>query len=109
MRRWFKHLSDAAESHNKREGKSKRSEPTPDIEEETLREFPSRREVTERAEAIGGSEPATGKTEPALYDPENWDRSSDEDHRYDKVQFPNLNGEASGSPSLSPGSNYNGE
>lgn len=43
---WFKHLSDAAESHNKREGKSKRSEPTPDIEEETLREFPSRREVT---------------------------------------------------------------
>lgn len=56
--RWFKHISDAAEAYNRREGKSKRSEPTPDAEEaETLQDLPSARDVSERAEPVGGDVP----------------------------------------------------
>ncbi|KAK4873317.1 hypothetical protein RN001_015346 [Aquatica leii] len=52
---WFKHISDAAEAYNRREGKSKRSEPTPDTEDsETLQDLPSVRDVSERAEHVGG-------------------------------------------------------
>ncbi|KRT81051.1 hypothetical protein AMK59_5076, partial [Oryctes borbonicus] len=59
---WFKHLSDTAEAYNKREGKQKRPDPTPD-EEETVVELPSTREPTEHAESIGGSEAATSESE----------------------------------------------
>ena len=52
---WFKHISDAAEAYNRREGKSKRCEPTPDTDDsETLQDLPSVRDVSERAEHVGG-------------------------------------------------------
>ncbi|KAF5297373.1 hypothetical protein FQR65_LT01303 [Abscondita terminalis] len=59
--RWFKHISDAAEAYNRREGKSKRSEPTPDTEDsETLQDLPSVRDVSERADvaSVTDSEPS---------------------------------------------------
>ncbi|KAF5304968.1 hypothetical protein FQR65_LT18831, partial [Abscondita terminalis] len=58
---WFKHISDAAEAYNRREGKSKRSEPTPDTEDsETLQDLPSVRDVSERADvaSVTDSEPS---------------------------------------------------
>ncbi|XP_031357131.1 rho guanine nucleotide exchange factor 2-like isoform X2 [Photinus pyralis] len=52
---WFKHISDAAEAYNRREGKSKRCEPTPDTDDsETLQDLPSVRDVSERADHVGG-------------------------------------------------------
>lgn len=57
--RWFKHFSDATDTHNRREGKTKRPEPPPDSDEsETLQEIPSTKDVSERAEAVGGNENA---------------------------------------------------
>ncbi|XP_068892581.1 rho guanine nucleotide exchange factor 1 isoform X5 [Tenebrio molitor] len=56
---WFKHFSDAADAHNRREGKTKRPEPQPDSDEsETVQELPSARDVAERAETIGGADNA---------------------------------------------------
>ena len=55
--RWFKHFSDAADAHNRREGKTKRPEPQPDSDEsEAVQEIPSTRDVAERAEAVGGTD-----------------------------------------------------
>lgn len=55
--RWLKHFSDAADAYNRREGKTKRPEPQPDSDEsETLQEIPSTRDVSERAEAVGGTD-----------------------------------------------------
>ncbi|XP_063911076.1 rho guanine nucleotide exchange factor 11 isoform X3 [Zophobas morio] len=54
---WFKHFSDAADAHNRREGKTKRPEPQPDSDEsEAVQEIPSTRDVAERAEAVGGTD-----------------------------------------------------
>lgn len=78
--RWFKHLSEAAEAYNKREGKSKRSEPTPDTEEETVQELPTQREQAERAESVGGSDTVScGETE------NNVPSSSDSNQRNSEV------------------------
>lgn len=55
--RWFKHLSDATEAYQIKEGKPKHSDHSNETEEETVQELPSSsREATERAEPIGGSE-----------------------------------------------------
>lgn len=78
--RWFKHLSEAADAYNKREGKSKRSEPTPDTEEETVQELPTQREHAERAESVGGSEPVScGETDTSV------PSSSDSNQRNNEV------------------------
>lgn len=70
--RWFKHLSDATEAYQIKEGKPKQSDHNNETEEETVQELPptSSREATatERAEAVvsgetqsnaEGGEPAT--------------------------------------------------
>lgn len=51
--RWIKYLQDAAEVYNKRDGRLKRTEHTPD-EEETVQDLPAHRDQAERAESVGG-------------------------------------------------------
>ncbi|KAF2883485.1 hypothetical protein ILUMI_22658 [Ignelater luminosus] len=76
---WFKHISDAAEAYNRREGKSKRSEPTPDTEEtETLQDIPSTRDVSERAEHVGGDgTTSSGETDSSGPSGDSSNRNSD--------------------------------
>lgn len=58
--RWLKHLSDATEAYQIKEGKPKHSDHSNETEEETVQELPSSsREATERAEPVGGNETAT--------------------------------------------------
>lgn len=65
--RWSKHFSDAIESFNRREGKSKLKEPfnDDDSDSERVHDLPPANEVApERAEAVGGEEhtPQRGST-----------------------------------------------
>ncbi|KAL3284889.1 hypothetical protein HHI36_019025 [Cryptolaemus montrouzieri] len=51
--RWFKHFSDVTDAHNKKEGKTRRPEPTPDNDdEEIVQDFPQPQDVSERAEEV---------------------------------------------------------
>lgn len=51
--RWFKHFSDVTDAHNKKEGKTRRTEITPDNDdEESVQEFPQPQDVSERAEEV---------------------------------------------------------
>lgn len=55
--RWFKHLSDATEAYQVKEGKPKHPDHNNEPEEETVQDLPSSsREATERAEPVGGTE-----------------------------------------------------
>ncbi|XP_044751624.1 rho guanine nucleotide exchange factor 12 isoform X2 [Coccinella septempunctata] len=50
---WFKHFSDVTDAHNKKEGKTRRPESTPDNDdEESVQEFPQPQDVSERAEEV---------------------------------------------------------
>lgn len=65
---WSKHFSDAIESFNRREGKSKLKEPfnDDDSDSERLHDLPPANEVApERAEAVGGEEQSQQKASTA--------------------------------------------
>ncbi|KAJ8922199.1 hypothetical protein NQ315_004136 [Exocentrus adspersus] len=52
---WFKHFSDATESHKKREGKRQEA-PTDSDDSESVQDLPPSGEIVERAEAVGGDD-----------------------------------------------------
>lgn len=53
--RWFKHFSDATESHKKREGKRQEA-PTDSDDSESVQDLPPSGEIVGRAEAVGGED-----------------------------------------------------
>lgn len=67
--RWSKHFSDAIESFNRREGKSKLKEPfnDDDSDSERVHDLPPANEVApERAEAVGGEEHTTQQQQSSI-------------------------------------------
>lgn len=67
--RWSKHFSDAIESFNRREGKSKLKEPfnDDDSDSERVHDLPPANEVApERAEAVGGEEQSQSQQQQSI-------------------------------------------